>query len=298
MSTKTTISLLVVLFVIIGLLAYYKGVQRGVVKATNGASKLVNGIIVPASATSTGTMGAGNQPAAWIPSASFGCKDNSHFIAQFPNASTLGVVVDGKIVRTVPRVSGDGQRYEDATYTYVFAGEEATVTNKAAKKTTTCEQPMDPNNAPMNFGDAGEGGAGFATVSGGSGTAGANGGASSTSNSGNMKPDTAALVTQNIVGTWKSGEDEKFTRVFGIDGTATDFYDGKAVTTGGKWRVFTGENPLKVSFPVEKDAVYIQMTVSGSQSDTLNFKLAKLTPEDLDLIYMERGNTNSFTRVK
>jgi membrane-bound inhibitor of C-type lysozyme len=288
MSTKTTISLLAILFVVIGLLAYYKGVQKGVAKATGGAAALVGGVVVP---TASSTGAAGNQPPAWIPSASFGCKDNTHFIAQFPNENTLGIIVDGKLVRAVPHVSGDGQRYEDATYVYVFAGEEATVTNKAAKKTTTCEQPMDPNNAPMNFGDAAEGGAGFATVSGAT-SAGANGSASST------KPDTATLVAHSIIGTWKSTEDEKFVRVFGIDGMATDFYDGKAVTAGGKWQVFTGEKPLKVSFPVEKNAIYIQMTVSGSQSDTLNFKLGKLTPEDLDLIYVDRGNTNSFTRVK
>lgn len=221
-----------------------------------------------------------NENSQWIPSVSFGCKDGTHFIAEFPDENKLNVVVDGKVARTIPHTQGSGKRYEDSAFVYVFAGEEVTVTNKIAKKSTTCEQPRDPNNAPMNFGDAGEGGAGFAPAGAGS-----------------IKVDASLVVKESIVGTWKSDQDAKFSREFTSSGTVIDFYDGKSVTTGN-WQIFTGEKPLKVSFPVEKDAVYVQMTISGSQSDTLNFKLLKLTPEKLELVYMERGNVNVFTRVK
>lgn len=93
-----------------------------------------------------------------ILSASFVCEDNSHFIAEFPSPQEVRIMVDGNLLRTLPLVAGDGQRYEDSSYVYVFAWDEANVTTKGNRKTTLCSQPVDPNKAPVNFGDAGEGG--------------------------------------------------------------------------------------------------------------------------------------------
>lgn len=206
----------------------------------------------------------------WILSASFACADNTHFIAEFGASNEVKIIVDGNAVATLPKVAGDGQRFENSSNVYVFAGEEASVTTKATGKTTTCSQPVDPNNAPVNFGDAGEGGG--------------------------AKQDVSLIVSESIVGKWKSTSDAKFTREFKDNGTMIDYYDGKAVSTGS-FKVFTSALPLKVSFPIETNAVYIQSTMTGSQSDTLNFKLGKLTPEELELIYMDRGGVNVFTRV-
>ncbi|MDQ5912203.1 MAG: MliC protein [Patescibacteria group bacterium] len=114
-------------------------------------------------------------------------------------------------------------------------------------------------------------------------------------------PDIAQIVSQSIVGVWKSTQDEKFTREFTNAGVIVDYYDNKAVTTG-TWVAFTNQKPLKVSFPLEKEVVYIQMTTTdnhaGIPDSTLNFKLTKLTPEILELIYMDRGGMNTFTRIQ
>lgn len=235
----------------------------------------------PAFGTASTTTGASGENAnaaggtQLVLSASFNCADNTHFVAEFP-ADQAQIVIDGKLVRTLPRVNGAGQRYEDSAYVYVFAGEGAAVMNKATGGKTTCDQPLDQNNAPVNFGDAAEGGAGF--------------------NEAVQQRDLGSIVSESIIGTWKSTQDPKFVRQFKSDGTVQDSYDGKVVTSG-KWQAFSSVKPLVVPFPVEKGVVYIQMT-DGGQSGALDFKVAKLTPESLELVYMERGGVNSFTKVK
>ncbi len=193
-------------------------------------------------------------------SASMACADGTYFIAEFPSPDKVDIVVDGEAMRTLPLVSGAGQRFEDADYVYVFAGEEATVTAKATGAVTTCGQPMDPNNAPVNFGDEGEG----------AGT----------------KPDMARIVGESIIGKWQSADDAKFVREFKAGGAVADWYDGKLVSNG----------TMAVS---EKDgATYVTLTMSGTQAENLHFKLAKLTPEELELVYMDRGGVLRFTAVK
>jgi hypothetical protein len=44
--------------------------------------------------------------------------------------------------------------------------------------------------------------------------------------------------------------------------------------------------------------VYIQATEKGTVQDTLDFKVAKLTPDELELIYMTRGGTLTYKAVK
>ena len=104
-------------------------------------------------------------------------------------------------------------------------------------------------------------------------------------------------MSESIVGKWQSVDDEKFTREFKADGTAVDRYDNESASSG-TWKVFTKEDPAEVLFPIADDAVYIQMTMQGTQADKLNFKLAKLTPEELELVYMDRGGVLRFRRVQ
>jgi hypothetical protein len=209
----------------------------------------------------------------FVLSASFSCADNSYFLAEFPDANSVNIIVDGTLVRTVPFANDTaGQRYEDSAYAYVFAGEEVTVTNKATGATTRCSQPSDPNLAPVNFGDAGEG-------------------------AGSVQQDVRLIVSESIVGMWRSTDDAKFVREFKEGGTVQDWYDGKVVSTGTAV-AFTSENALAVSFPLERDVVYIQLKMAGSQSETLNFKLNKLTPDELELTYMDRGGVLRFTYVE
>lgn len=208
----------------------------------------------------------------FVLSASFMCADGkTRFVAEFPTADSVVISRDGVTVRTLPRVEGAGQRFEDSEYVYVFAGEEVEVTTKASASSVVCSQPSDPNLAPVNFGDKGEGGG--------------------------VKQDTALIVSESIVGKWKSKEDPKFVREFKDGGMVVDWYDNEIVSEG-TFTVFTKEKPLPVSFPLAEGTVYLQLTMSGSQATKLNFKLVKLTPEALDLVYMDRGGALSFTRVE
>lgn len=112
-----------------------------------------------------------------------------------------------------------------------------------------------------------------------------------------MKQDISLIVSESIAGTWQSNEDAKFIREFKADGTAADWYDKKIVSEG-TWKAYTSESGVETAFPQERDTVYIQMVMQGTQGEALNFKLVKLTPEVLELIYMERGGGLGFKRVR
>jgi hypothetical protein len=117
-------------------------------------------------------------------------------------------------------------------------------------------------------------------------------------NPGSVKQDVRVIVGETIQGTWQSTEDAKFVRTFKDDYTVADMYDGKAVSTG-TYAVFTKENPLAVSFPLEDNAVYVQLVMSGNPAETLNFKVSLSANADtLTLTYMDRGGALIFTRLK
>ncbi|MBI2612569.1 MliC family protein, partial [Candidatus Kaiserbacteria bacterium] len=149
-----------------------------------------------------------------------------------------------------------GARYEgsagDSVIVFVGAGEEVQLT--VGSESAVCNPVPSTDSPPWNWGDAGEGGG--------------------------IKQDVGLIVSESIVGKWQSVDDAKFTREFKADGTAVDMYDGKDATSG-TWKVFTKDNPITVAFPLVADKVYIQMTMQGTQGDTLNFSLNKLTPEEL-----------------
>lgn len=86
--------------------------------------------------------------------ASFRCDDQSSFIAEFtPDMEKVGIASEGE-TNYFPLVSsGSGMTYENATWTFVFKGETATVTDRTLKTTKICNPPLDTENAPMHFGD-------------------------------------------------------------------------------------------------------------------------------------------------
>ncbi len=115
---------------------------------------------------------------------------------------------------------------------------------------------------------------------------------------GSVKQDPALIAGETIIGTWQSTEDPKFVRVFKAGDVVEDMYDGEVVATG-MWVAFVkGIDAPEVPFPLEDNAVYIQATITGSQADTLNFKLTKLTETELELVYLDRGGVLAFTRVE
>ena len=93
-------------------------------------------------------------------------------------------------------------------------------------------------------------------------------------------------------------DDEKFIREFRSGGVVIDSYEGED-PSDGDWIAFTDDNaPSDLLFPLEQDTVYIQIRIGGTQEEILNFKLTRLTPEELELIYMDRGGSLRFSRVQ
>jgi len=202
-------------------------------------------------------------------SISFLCEDESHFIAEFKDMTTLAIIVDGKVVRTITQKDAVSyNRFEDETMIFNFVGEGVTVDDKTASTSTRCSQPFDPNNAPFNFGD-GDG----------------------------IEPghDTQSVsVRGKLLGTWRSTTDEKFVRIYSEDGTVVDYYDELQTGNRGRWQVFTDENaPATVFFPLDATAIYIRHTGDGG---FLHFKVIAITDQELSLIYADRGNVLTFKK--
>ena len=154
--------------------------------------------------------------------------------------------------------------------TFDGAGEEVRI--MVGSGSTNCSPVPSADAAPWNWGDAGEG-------------------------AGSVKHDASLIVSESIVGKWQSADDAKFVREFQTGGKVQDWYDGKVVSRG-TFTAFTSVNPIKVAFPVQAGTVYLQLKMSGSQADTLNFKLNTLSPDALELTYMDRGGVLRFTAVK
>jgi hypothetical protein len=73
-------------------------------------------------------------------------------------------------------------------------------------------------------------------------------------------------------------------------------YEGED-DSNGTWKVFTAANPVDVDFTIESDAVYVQMMFEGMDAP-LHFKVSKLTPDELELIFMDRGGVLMFKAVQ
>ncbi|HEY0947940.1 MAG TPA: hypothetical protein VGE53_00405 [Candidatus Paceibacterota bacterium] len=100
----------------------------------------------------------------------------------------------------------------------------------------------------------------------------------------------------SLSGTWRSTQDPRFIRVFAIDGSVTDYYEGEeSATVIGRWNVVEDANAEQPEFA----------TLSGMRTikiefpeEVLYFAVVTLTDEKLELSYLARGNTLSFTRVR
>ena len=163
-----------------------------------------------------------------------------------------------------------GARFEGTNAVFIGAGESVQLTLGGSQM--NCQPKPSTDSPPWNWGDPGEGGG--------------------------VKQDVALIVSESIRGKWQSIDDAKFVREFKSGNFIEDWYDGKMVSSG-LWVAFEkGVNAPEVPYPLEEGTVYIQMTLTGTQADTLNFKLVKLTPEELELIYMDRGGTLRFQSIE
>lgn len=164
---------------------------------------------------------------------------------------------------------GEGNHFENETIVFSGAGEEVRL--EVGNESTVCNPKPNPDMAPWNWGDAGEGGG--------------------------VKQDVTVIVSESIVGKWESVDDATFVREFQAGGKVVDWSGGKTVSSG-TYVVFTKEKPVTVAFPIAADSTYIQLTMQGTQAEHLNFKFNKLTPEELELTYMDRGGVLRFKAVQ
>jgi len=180
------------------------------------------------------------------------------------DASFAGTVVLSRISSTA------GARYEGSGIVFIGAGEGVQLT--VGNTTEICNPVPNSETPPWNWGDAGEGGG--------------------------VKQDASLIVSESILGKWQSVDDEKFVREFKAENKVDDIYEGKVVTSG-MWVAYQkGVNAPEVPFPLEESTVYLQLTLTGSQADTLNFKLVKLSPDELELVYLDRGGVLRFKSVQ
>ena len=163
---------------------------------------------------------------------------------------------------------GDGAHYEgDSNGTLIVvggAGEEMQLT--VGQQTTVCNPKPNGDMAPWNWGDAAEGGGGT--------------------------QDLVGTVSESIMGKWHSADDSKLVREFRTGSIVSDMYDNKSLVNG-MYTVFTTDKTEEAPFPLQPNTVYVQIKMSGK---TLNFKLVKLTPELLELGYVDREGVLRYTR--
>lgn len=168
--------------------------------------------------------------------------------------------------------SASGAVYEGEGLIFAGVGETVTLTVGTAPA-VTCNPKPSTEMAPWNWGDPAEG-------------------------AGSIQPNAALVVSESIMGTWQSVDDSKYSRAFKEGGVVEDWYEGKKVSSG-MWVAFLkGIDAPEVPFPLEDGVVYLQLTMSGTQADTLNFKVNKLTPEALELTYLDRGGVLRYTLVR
>lgn len=100
-----------------------------------------------------------------------------------------------------------------------------------------------------------------------------------------------------LVGLWRSKEDPRFTREFNSDGSAVDEYDnGDSIdSTLLTWNVFTKDEPdEEFTEAIEENTAYLRMV---NRNDSLYFKINKITPDVLELIYLDRGGSLIFEKI-
>ena len=167
--------------------------------------------------------------------------------------------------RTVLARSGESsRRFEGGGMALVGAGEAVTVTNEQG--TYACRPLPSSEYAPWNWGDDGENG---------------------------TRSDLARIVSESVVGKWRSIDDATFEREFAGDGA---FVDSRGDTvTRGSWRAFSSATPLSVAFPLDENTAYLRLE-NGSSAEAMHFRLVSLTPESLELVSMEDGSALRFSR--
>lgn len=115
-----------------------------------------------------------------------------------------------------------------------------------------------------------------------------------------LSPEAAGEVSTvqsslDLSGTWRSKEDARFVRVFNVDGTITDRYEGdERATVTGTWNVVEDPATERPELVVNEDMQVIRVQFA---EEVLYFAIVNLTETDLSMIYLSGNGSLEFTRV-
>ncbi len=114
---------------------------------------------------------------------------------------------------------------------------------------------------------------------------------------GRHAPQTAnvsgAVAPASIAGTWTSADDPAYQVVFRTDGTLRELYRGETVSDGSYRFAETPEGYADGAYEKLGPQGYLLEDVDGER---YAYRVISLTASSLELSYLERGNTLSFTR--
>ena len=103
-------------------------------------------------------------------------------------------------------------------------------------------------------------------------------------------------VLENMIGSWKSVDDQQYVLVLKGDNTYQDVYDKKLVN-GGAWLLFTNlaDQGLTIEANFE-NSIFLEKRESGS-GELFHYNIAVANGEELTMTYLQ-GGVLRFKRVK
>jgi hypothetical protein len=109
----------------------------------------------------------------------------------------------------------------------------------------------------------------------------------------------APTAQQLLVGKWRSVDDARAMVEVRADGTWIDSYTGiPSATAASHWLLFSGAHPPKEAAGETLDAKSTYLEVSDKDGGTLFYALDRVDAKSLALLYLDRGNELTYTRVK
>jgi len=197
---------------------------------------------------------------------SFVCENQSYFVTEFMSDETARILVDGDVIRTVSKKPVNREQYDDDTFSYIFESEKVIVANKDERTLLNCNQTTDQNTQESVMKNDAQG-------------------------------DELAVVAKNLLGAWRSLEDEKFVRTFKDSNQFVDSYEGEALTQESYELFKKGDNAPETSIELEDDVLYLLSQTETEPTESMLFKIVTVTEERLEMIYLQGNGSLVFERV-
>ncbi len=106
-----------------------------------------------------------------------------------------------------------------------------------------------------------------------------------------VTPDAPAL----IAGSWVSEDDAHYGVVFGADGTVVESYAGVAVASGTYHFAASPDGYTAEAHEPSHPHAFLLEEIDGER---YAYRVGTLTPDKLEIMYLERGKPLTFTKVR